>query len=166
MGIALGLLGHGVVVTPWNWGGRDPLTVGGCPMTEGDPRVWMWNEALAMIARAERLHRRVFEPATSLQAATCWEPPADILETERELWIIVALPGVESGDLDVLVEADGLRVTGQRRLPAVARAASIHRLEIPRGRFERHIQLPSARFALGRSELVNGCLVVSLTKLN
>jgi HSP20 family protein len=134
-------------------------------MTVVDPRVWMWNEALAMIARAEHLHRRFFEPGISMQAAT-WEPPVDIFETDRELWIVVALPGVEYGDLDASIDGDVLRVTGQRRLPAAVRTASICRLEIPYGRFERHIKLPSARFVLGRSELMNGCLVVNLTKRN
>ena len=76
----------------------------------------------------------------------------------------MALPGAEPDDLDVAIDADTLRVAGQRRLPVAARAAVVHRLEIPYGRFERQIRLPSARLALGRSELVNGCLVVSLTK--
>src|ERR1700704_5508407 len=122
-------------------------------MTVGNPRVWMWNEALAMIARAEHLHRGFFEPGISMQVAN-WEPPVDIFEADRELWIVVALPGVEHGDLDVTIDVDVFRVAGQRRLPAAARTASIHRLEIPHGHFERHIKLPSARFVLGRSELV------------
>jgi HSP20 family molecular chaperone IbpA len=125
----------------------------------------MWNEALAMIARAEHLHRQFFEPGISMQAA-CWEPPVDIFETDRELWIVVALPGVEHDDLDVSTDAHVLRVAGQRRLPVAARTATIHRLEIPHGRFERRIRLPSARLVLGRSELANGCLVVNLTKRN
>jgi HSP20 family molecular chaperone IbpA len=133
-------------------------------MTLRDPRAWMWHEALAMIARAEHLHRHFFEPG-SLQAAN-WEPPVDIFETDRELWIVVALPGVERGDLDLSIDADVLQVAGQRRLPAVARTATIRRLEIPHGRFERHIKLPSAHFMLGRSELANGCLVVNLMKRN
>src|SRR5258705_10906518 len=128
-------------------------------MTAGDPRAWMWEEALAVIERAQHLHRRFFEPGFSPIQAAVWEPTIDIFETDRELWIVVALPGAEPDDLDVSIDADTLRVVGQRRLPATARAAVIHRLEIPYGRFERQIQLPSARLALGRSELVNGCLV-------
>jgi HSP20 family molecular chaperone IbpA len=124
----------------------------------------MWEEALAMIERAEHLHRRFFEPGFSPLQAAVWKPPVDIFETDRELWIVVALPGAEPDDLELSIDADTLRVAGQRRLPAAARAAVIHRLEIPYGHFERQIQLPSARLALGRSELVNGCLVVSLTK--
>ena len=134
-------------------------------MTAADPRIWMWNEALAMLSRAEHLHRQFFEPAISIEAAT-WEPPVDIFETDRELWIVVALPGVEHSDLDVSINADLLRIAGQRRFLAAGRTASIHRMEIPHGRFERRIKLPSALFALGHSDLVNGCLVVILKKNN
>jgi HSP20 family protein len=130
-----------------------------------DPRIWMWNEALALIARAEQLHRRFFVPGIPMQVAS-WEPPVDMFETDRDLWIVVALPGVTEGDLDVSIDVDVLRVAGQRRLPSVVRTASIHRLEIPYGHFERRIELPSAHYALGRSEIVNGCLVVGLEKRN
>ena len=132
-------------------------------MAARDPRGWMWEEALAMMGRAEHLHRRFFEPVCSSSAAV-WEPPVDIFETDSELWIVIALPGAEPDDLDVSIDADSLQVAGQRRLPKAARAAVIHRLEIPYGRFERRIRLPSARLALGRSELVNGCLVLTLAK--
>ena len=130
-------------------------------MTAPDPRHWMWNEALSMIERAEQLHRRFIEPGGS---ATCWQPPVDIFETERELWIIAALPGVEREDLGLSLEGDVLRMSGQRRLPSAARAADIHRLEIPRGHFERNIRLPAGPLTLDRSELVNGCLVIRLGK--
>ena len=129
-------------------------------MTAGDLRNWMWNEALAMVARAEHLHRQIFEPAV----AATWEPPVDIFETDRDLLIVVALPGVGPEDFDVSVEGDVLRVAGYRRLPSVTRTAVVHRLEIPYGRFERRIRLPSGQLAFGRSELVNGCLAISLTK--
>src|SRR5262249_62346076 len=63
-------------------------------MCAGDLRNWMWNEALAMVERAEHLHRRFFEPGLSPIHPASWEPPLDILETDRELLIVVALPGV------------------------------------------------------------------------
>ena len=133
-------------------------------MTTGDLRSWMWNEALAMLDRAEHLHRRFFEPGLSPIQGASWEPPVDIFETDREFLIVVALPGVAPEELDVSVEGDVLRVAGHRRLPSVARAAVVHRLEIPHGHFERRIRLPSTRLAFGRSELVNGCLAISLTR--
>jgi HSP20 family protein len=133
-------------------------------MAAGDPRNWMWAEACAMIDRADRLHREFFRPGGSATQMANWEPPLDIFETEREFWIIAALPGVESQDLEVSVEGDVLSIAGQRRLPAPMRGAAIHRLEIPHGRFERRIRLPAARLTLNRSELASGCLVLSLTK--
>jgi HSP20 family protein len=130
-------------------------------MTTSDPRSLMWNEALAMIARAEHLHRRFFEPGRS---ATCWEPPVDVFETEDEFWIIAALPGVDADDLSLAIDGHVLRMAGQRRLPAIARTAAVHRLEIPHGRFERNIRLSAQPLTLDHSELVNGCLIIRLGK--
>jgi HSP20 family protein len=133
-------------------------------MAAGDPRRSMWADACAMLARAEGLHRQFFQPGFAGSQMPTWEPPVDIFETERELWIIAALPGVESEDLAVSIEGQVLSFAGLRRLPAHARGAAIHRLEIPYGRFERSIRLPAARFELERSELASGCLVISLSK--
>lgn len=130
-------------------------------MTARDPRSIMFNEAIAMIARAEQLQRQFFEPGG---AATCWEPPVDVFETEHEFWIIAALPGVTTEDVSLTIEGDVLRMSGQRRLPDPARGASIHRLEIPYGRFERSVRLRAGPLSLDRSELANGCLVIRLGK--
>ena len=132
-------------------------------MVADDPRRWMWAEACAMIERAEGLHRQFFQPTVSVRQPS-WEPPVDIFETERELWIVTALPGVELSDLDVAVDGQVLVVAGLRRPPFDTRGASVLRLEIPYGRFERRIRLPAAPFELSRSELERGCLYVSLTK--
>jgi HSP20 family molecular chaperone IbpA len=106
----------------------------------------------------------VFQPGRFAAPTESWEPPIDILETERELCIIAALPGVDPHDLELSIDKDVLSIAGLRRLPPAARTAAIHRLEIPHGRFQRRIQLPAARLELGRSQLVNGCLFLTLTK--
>jgi HSP20 family molecular chaperone IbpA len=124
----------------------------------------MWAEACALIAQAEQLHRQFFQPGVAAVAAVNWEPPVDVFERGQELAIVTALPGVEPQDIEVSLEADLLRVTGVRRMPAEARGMAIHRLEIPHGRFERRIRLPAARWELHGSSLVNGCLLLSLVK--
>jgi HSP20 family protein len=134
-------------------------------MAEPDPRIWMWAEACEMLERAERLQRQFFQPAFAALPPANWEPPVDIFENQRELSIVSTLPGVEVEDLHVVMEPDGLLITGIRRLPALAREAEIRRLEIPYGRFERRIRLPTARFEINEPTLVNGCLFVRLTKL-
>lgn len=133
-------------------------------MSAADPRGWMWAEACALIAQAEQLHRQFFQPGVAAVAAVNWEPPVDVFERGQELAIVAALPGVEPQDIEVSVDADLLRVTCVRRLPAEAQGMAIHRLEIPHGRFERRIRLPAARWELHGSSLVNGCLLLSLVK--
>jgi HSP20 family protein len=133
-------------------------------MAAADPRGWMWAEACAMIERAEQLHRQFFQPGFAGTARASWEPPVDVFESERELLIVVALPGVESQDIEISSEPGGLLVAGVRRLPAAARGTDIQRLEIPHGRFERRIGLPAMSWELSRTTLVNGCLLLNLAK--
>jgi HSP20 family molecular chaperone IbpA len=117
-----------------------------------------------MIEQADRLHREFFRPRSSATQEANWEPPLDVFETEGELSIVAALPGVEPQDLDVSIKGEALFIAGQRRLPTAARGATIHRLEIPHGRFERRVRLPAGRYTLNRPELASGCLLLTLTK--
>lgn len=127
----------------------------------------MWAEACAMLNRAERLHRQFFEPlgAPAASRLPAWQPPADVLETETEVLIIVALPGVDPAAVEAAIEGGALRVAGHRLLPPELRTAAVHRLELPQGRFERRIPLPPGRYgAKVRHSLVHGCLLVRLDK--
>src|SRR5262245_48434052 len=132
---------------------------------DGDPRNYMWAEACALIERAERLQRQFFRPSLPGAQQAGWEPPVDIYETDRDICVMAALPGVDPREVEVAVEGDAIVIAGTRRLPGVAREAVIHRLEIPHGRFERRIRISAGQLRLDRSELVGGCLVLILTKL-
>ena len=132
-------------------------------MTRGDPRDWMWSEALHMLAQADRLHRQMFRPQPSAQGAN-WEPPVDMLETDDAVLILAALPGVDVHEVQAVIERGVLVIAGVRVLREELRTATIHRLELPQGRFERRIELPAGRYESVRRTEVNGCLVISLTK--
>jgi HSP20 family protein len=134
-------------------------------MRSRDPRIWMWAEACELLEEAERLRRQAFVPARSRAKGPVWEPPADVLETEFELSIQVALPGVAPDQLKVVIDGGTLIVTALRPMPGQSRTTMIRRLEIPYGRFERHIELPAGRFEIGRRELTDGCLLLTLRKL-
>jgi len=134
-------------------------------MSSRPPMDWMWAEACEMLDRAERLHRQFFQIAPSTSAKPIWEPPVDVVETAKEVAIVVALPGVEPGQIEVAIEGNVLRVSGTRTMPASFRSAAIHRLEIPHGRFERRIGLMWDRLRLTRRELVNGCMVLVFEKM-
>ena len=130
-----------------------------------DPRNLMWAEACALLDRAEQLHRQFFEPASEGTRSARWEPPIDVLETERQLRIIVALPGVAPEAVQVHTEGGILTILGSRPLPGRGENANIVRLEIPYGSFERRIALQLNRLRLAERELVNGCLVLTIVKL-
>jgi HSP20 family protein len=133
-------------------------------MPPRDLESWMWAEACDALARAERMHRQFFRLGMR-DTRPAWEPPVDILETEDELWIIAALPGVDAPQVEISVEGGVLVIAGERLAPALKQAAIIHRLEIPQGRFERRIALPPGRFELHRRDIADGCLTLTLRKL-
>ena len=116
-----------------------------------------------MLARAERLHRELFRPAPGSGVPT-WEPPVDVLETEREVLVLVALPGVEPDEVETVIEGAHLVVTGHRILPAELATAVIHRLELPQGRFERRVRLPGGHYGAVRRAAVHGCVLITLQK--
>ena len=129
-----------------------------------DPTVWMWGEALDMLARADRLQRQFCQLHGTSQPSPVWEPPIDIFESERAFVIVVALPGVRPGQLEIQLDDSAIVVRGQRRQPGAA-AGRIHRMELPYGWFERRIELPGHMLQLGERELADGCLTLTLHKL-
>ena len=117
-----------------------------------------------MLARAERLHRQFFQPARAVAQLPTWEPPVDVIETEREVLVLVALPEVDP---------IGSRPRSRTRTwssPAAARfrpscaSAVIHRLELPQGRFARRVRLPGGRYESIRRSATYGCLLITLLK--
>ena len=127
------------------------------------PGAWMWGQALELLENAERLQRQFFQPGAG--QAGSWEPPVDVVQSGEDLWIFLALPGVSPEQAEVLIEGTTLIVRGERKLPHAVQGATIHRLEIPYGRFERRIGLPAGRYQLLQRVFDNGCLVLGLRLL-
>jgi HSP20 family molecular chaperone IbpA len=122
----------------------------------------MWAQAWDLIEEAERLHRRFFHLTTPSQAS--WEPPADVFEDEREIVVVVAIPGVAADRVQVVNEAGVLIVRGARPSPFAGSRYAVRQLEIPYGAFERRIALPKGRFEIGAPEVALGCLVLTLRR--
>jgi HSP20 family molecular chaperone IbpA len=133
-------------------------------MPTRDPHDWMWGDALDTLARAERLHRQLFQPGPGPARQASWEPPVDVLETDARVLIIAALPGVNDGAIQLTIDGAFLVIAGERTVPAELRTAVIHRLELPQGRFERRVPLPPGRYDQVHRQTMNGCLVVTLHK--
>lgn len=132
-------------------------------MADSTPENWMLSDALSLLARAEAMHRRFFQLGPRAPAEPCWEPPMDLIETEREIVAFVALPGVSPEDVEVTAGAGQLVLRGRRLPPIELRHAAIRRLELPQGCFERRVPLPPGRYEVRRSS-GHGCLVLRLIK--
>ena len=127
-----------------------------------DPTTLMWAQACDLLEQAGRMHRQFFRPTTRSQA---WEPPVDVFEDERDVVVVVAMPGVAPERVQILTEPGALTVRGERPLPLDRGArALVHQLEIPYGYFERRISLPQGQWQSMSHELANGCLVLRLRK--
>jgi HSP20 family protein len=123
----------------------------------------MWSEAFEVLARADRMHRQFIQPSGP-RSPVAWEPPVDILETERAVLVLVALPGVDFDEVKAVINQGELLISGSRTYPDEMRTAIIHRLELPQGRFERRIRLPAGRYSAIHRSASNGHLLITLEK--
>ena len=70
-----------------------------------------------------------------------WFPPVDILEDAEEYLFRIDLPGTKPEDIRVVVEGDGLFISGERSEPWLENKTCL-RVERPHGHFERRFALP------------------------
>ncbi len=133
-------------------------------MTPRDPNEWMWERAAELLDRADKAQRRFFTLQTRSRRA-CWEPPVDVFESDSELVIIVALPGVREADVEVALDRRDLLISAHRVLPSVLAAGAVQRLEIPQGRFERRMPLAAGSYEMTERVFKDGCLWLRLRKV-
>ena len=133
----------------------------------------MWSEALSTLDRAERLHRQFFAPphgapGVAPRISPNWEPPVDIVEEGGALRIHIALPGVSPDSITIVADAHGVTVSALRSFPLGKvcgdPSARIHRVEIPYGRFERHVALAADELSLFEKTLADGVLTLSFRR--
>ena len=130
-----------------------------------DPAAWMWAEAVDLMEQAERMHRQFFRITTrGAPERPRWEPPVDVYSGEHEVLVEIALPGVPTDRIEVVIGPGELVVRGERRPPCARTGTTIHRLEIPYGPFERRLALPPGNWDLAAQELAHGCLKLLLAR--
>ena len=134
-------------------------------MSSRDPIGWMWAEACQMLDEAERIQRQFFRLDFPRGARVAWEPPVDVFENERELVVVVALPGVSPESAEAKIDGRTLLIRARRRVSMGSGYFSIQRLEIPHGYFERRLVLPQIRLTLDSQQWRDGCLVLTIRKM-
>ena len=70
-------------------------------------------------------------------------PESDIVETQQEVRLYLAIPGLVEEDIDLAVEKHGLTVRGERQRPYDATQSQTSVTESRYGFFERRFRLPS-----------------------
>jgi HSP20 family molecular chaperone IbpA len=134
-------------------------------MNRREMRSWLWAEAVDSVDRADRLQRQFFRLAARSGAeAPHWEPPVDVYSGPEQVLIEVALPGVPSDRLELVLAPGELIVRGERTLPQRPSGTTLQRLEIPYGRFERRLAVGPGQWELVDRRLADGCLQLLLAR--
>jgi HSP20 family molecular chaperone IbpA len=93
-----------------------------------------------------------------------FEPPLDVIGTERELMFELGVPGIERGDVAVELVEGALIVRGARPVAANLDGRVYLHAEIARGPFFRALSLPEGASGPPRVEVENGIIRVKLAR--
>jgi HSP20 family protein len=94
--------------------------------------------AVSLIRDVDELFDRHFGSAGAGSAV--WEPVIDLYVEAGKLCLLVELPGVRAGDIEIRVGRRLALIRGIRR--GRARSPRFYEAEIPYGPFERRVELP------------------------
>lgn len=72
-----------------------------------------------------------------------WMPPVDIQETEDSYRLTAELPGLTKDDINITLENNVLRLTGERKFQKDVKKEGYHRIERAYGTFARAFTLPA-----------------------
>jgi len=119
---------------------------------------------MTMNATMNNPRERLLAPLATLPACqhpngeADWFPPVDILEDHREYVFKIDLPDVPPENVQVVVEGDGLFISGERPKPS-AENQTFLRIERPHGYFERRFALPDDASREGVESMLDGSVL-------
>ena len=94
-----------------------------------------------------------------------WTPAMDITENENEYVLKADLPGLSEGDVNVELDDNVLRISGERKSEHEEKTDGFYRIERTTGRFSRSLTLPEGVSADGiQANFENGVLEVHIQK--
>lgn len=123
-----------------------------------------FREMLTLREMMDRMIDEVFERpfGTTLIGQV---PAIDMYQTDNEVVVKAALPGVKADDVQISVTGDVLNIKGEIKQEEEQKGRSYHIREHRWGAFERSIILPTAVVAdKAKAEFENGILTITLPK--
>jgi len=123
-----------------------------------------FREMLTLREMMDRMIDEVFERPFGVTFAG-QVPAIDMYQTDNEVVVKAALPGVKADDVQISVTGDVLTLKGEIKQEEEQKGRSYHIREHRWGAFERSIILPTAVVAdKARAEFENGILTITLPK--
>jgi HSP20 family protein len=119
----------------------------------------------------DRLQRQMDELYGALSGASLPMPSAgvfpltNVTEDSDNYYVRSELPGIKSEDLNIQVTAEGLSISGERKIPEEDDKVKYHRRERESGKFSRLINLPK-KVDVDKVEasMLNGILKITIPK--
>ena len=131
--------------------------------------VTRWNPATAAYVTREPFARLLDTFFNDLQGEEVsnrgWVPPVDIQETAEGYKLQAELPGLTREDINITLENNVLRLSGERKFEKDVKKESYHRVERTYGAFSRAFSLPQQVNAEGvQAAFENGVLTILVPK--
>ena len=120
----------------------------------------------------DRLRKQMNELFGAVSGGTLTMPSAgvfpltNVTEDKENYYVRAELPGIKSNELDIQVTAEGISISGERKIPVEDENVRYHRREREAGKFSRSINLPSEiNVKKVEASMENGVLKVTIPKL-
>ena len=131
--------------------------------------VTRWNPTVAYLNREPfaRLFENFFTGAQGEEEVSNrnWVPPVDIQETADSYRLQAELPGLTRDDINITLENNVLRLTGERKFERDAKKENFQRIERTYGAFSRAFALPQQVNSAGvQAAFENGVLTINVPK--
>ena len=129
-----------------------------------------WEPVREMMTLREAMDRlfddaftRPFSPRNG--GSTWSSPPIDMYQTDHEVVVKAALPGVKPDEVQINVTGDVLTLRGETKHEEERKDRSWHMREQRWGEFERSIRLPTAVISdKAKADFEDGILTITLPK--
>jgi len=121
-------------------------------------------EMITLREAMDRLFNDAFTP--SVAASGGWQAPAvDLYQTDNEVVVKAALPGLKADDVQISITGDMLSLKGEFKQEEETKEKAYHLRKQRYGSFERTITLPTAVVGdKAKAEFENGILTITLPK--
>ncbi len=127
-----------------------------------------WEPAREMMTlrdAMDRLFDDAFTRPLRLSDAQWSIPAVDMYQTDNEVVVKAALPGIKTDDVQINITGDLLSIKGEIKEKEETKEKSYHIREQRWGAFERTIALPTDVVAdKAKAEFENGVLIITLPK--